>query len=202
MPHDDLLLPESVSEMAQLGQLLEEHRPRLLAMVQRRIDPALSSRVDAEDVLTEAFLQARRRWRVFVSQPQLRPYPWLYRITLDCLIEVWRRETRGRRDPRGEIPWPDHSSIQLGLGLIHPGTSPSEAAAREELRQSMKRVLDLLPAEDRELLRMRHEDGLSHVETGEVLGITANAATVRYVRALKRLRDLWTQIHTTDKAPS
>jgi RNA polymerase sigma-70 factor (ECF subfamily) len=202
MPHDDSLLPESVSEMAQLGQLLEEHRPRLLAMVQRRIDPALAARIDAEDVLAEAFFQARRRWRAFVSQSQMRPYPWLYRIVLDCLIEVWRRETRELRDPRGEMPWPDHSSIQLGLGLIHPGTSPSEAAVREELRQSMKRVLDLLPPDDRDILRMRHEDGLSHAESAEVLEITANATAVRYVRALKRLRDLWTQIHKTDEAPS
>jgi RNA polymerase sigma-70 factor (ECF subfamily) len=185
----------SVTDLALLGQLFDEHRGRLLAMLRRRLDPALAARIDADDILSDAFLQARRRWKGFRERPERKPYPWLYRIALDCLIEAWRRETRDRRDPRGELPWPDASSVQVGLGLVHPGTSPTQAAAREELRQRMKQVLELLPAKDRDLLRMRHEDGLSHAETGEVLGISENAATVRYVRALQRLKDLWQHLH-------
>ena len=52
----------SVSELAALAKLFEEHRERLLAMARRRIDPALAVRVDAEDVLGEAFLRAGARW--------------------------------------------------------------------------------------------------------------------------------------------
>jgi RNA polymerase sigma-70 factor (ECF subfamily) len=167
-------------------------------MLRRRIDPALASRIDAEDILNMAYIQARRRWEGFKAAPDFQPYPWLYRIALDCLIETWRRETRECRDPRAEMPWPEHSSIQMGLGLIHPGTSPSDAAKREELRRHVKQVLDILPEKDREILRMRHEDGLTHAETGQVLGITENAATVRYVRALQRLKNLWLQLHPGD----
>ena len=178
--------------MAQLGQVLEEHRGRLLAMLRRRIDPKLAGRIDPEDVLSEAFLVAGRRWKDFPAGGK--PYSWLYRITLDCLIEAWRRHSRACRDPRDEMPWPDRSSLQVGLGLVHTGTSPSEAAAREEMREAMRHVLALLKAGDREILRMRHEDELSHAEAAEILGITENAAAVRYVRALKRLGDLWKRV--------
>ena len=91
--------------------------------------------------------------------------------------------------------------MQLGIGLVHTGTSPSQAIAREELRESMQRVLSLLPAKDRELLRMRHEDELSYAEAAQVLGITENTAAVRYMRALNRLRKLWNQFHPEDTTP-
>jgi RNA polymerase sigma-70 factor (ECF subfamily) len=184
----------SVADLARLAQLLEEYRPQLLVMLMRRLDPRLARRVDAEDILTEAFLQARRRWAEF-RQSDRAAYPWLYRITLDCLIEAWRREARQCRDLEAEVPWPEESSVQLGLGLVQPGTSPTQAAVREELRRRMRQVMELLPAKDREVLWMKHEDGLSHAQTGEVLGISANAATVRYVRALRRLKELWQRLN-------
>jgi RNA polymerase sigma-70 factor (ECF subfamily) len=125
MPPDEGSLPSSVVDLAVLGKLLEEHRPKLLAMVRRRLDPALAGRVDAEDVVNEAFFQARRRWGRFKEQSGLTAYAWLYRIVLDCLIEAWRRETRDCRDRRRDLPWPEASSVQLGLGLVNPGTSPA-----------------------------------------------------------------------------
>ena len=54
-------MSSSIADLALLGKLFEEHRPRLLAMVQRRMDPALAARVGAEDLLNEAFLLARGR---------------------------------------------------------------------------------------------------------------------------------------------
>src|ERR1700736_1375932 len=98
--------PSSLVDMAVLGQLLEEHRPRLLAMVQRRLDTALAARVDAEEIVNEGFFLARRKWPRFKDQTTLSAFAWLYGIVRDCLIEVWRRETRGPRDARRNVPWP------------------------------------------------------------------------------------------------
>jgi RNA polymerase sigma-70 factor (ECF subfamily) len=187
--------PASLSELAQLGQLFEQHRPKLLAMVRRRLAHVLAGRIDPEDILGEAFLQAQKRWAAFKAEQRLSAYAWLYRVTLDCVLEAWRRETRKGRDVQVELPWPDHSSIQFGLGLVHPATSPTQAAAREEMRRQMKQVLELLKEKDREILRMRHEDELTFAEAAEVLGVTVNAATVRYVRAVERLRALWLKLN-------
>src|SRR5262245_3156403 len=188
-------LPSSVVDLALLGRLFEEHRPKLVAMVQRRMDPALAGRIDAESVVNEAFLQARRKWAGFEERSSSSSYAWLYRIVRDCLIEAWRRETRGPRDVRRDMPWPDQSSVQMGLGLINSGTSPSNALVREELREHVRQVMALLREKDREILWMRHADELSYAEIATVLGIEENAAHQRYHRALGRLSDLWLQLH-------
>ena len=99
-------------------------------------------------------------------------YAWLYRVVLDCLIETWRRESRALRDVRRDMPWPDRSSIQLGLKLVNPATSTSKAANREEVRDRVHRMMELLSDRDQEVLWMRHFDQLSFVDMASVLGIT------------------------------
>jgi RNA polymerase sigma-70 factor (ECF subfamily) len=194
--------PDSLAGMATLGQLLEEHRPKLLAVVQRRLDPALARRISPEDILSEAFLQARRKWNTFNDQHEMTPYAWLYRIVMDCLIEAWRRETRARRDPDGEMPWPERSSVQLALSLMSPGTTPSAAAARQEIQQRVRQALNLLGPRDQEILWMRHYDDLTFKEAAAVLGINESAANLRYVRALRRLKDLWQKLYEASGAAS
>jgi RNA polymerase sigma-70 factor (ECF subfamily) len=200
----------SVADLAALGRLLEEHRPRLLAMLDRRIDPALGVRIGPDDILNEAFLDARRKWTAFrgakgdnespfaprkdcSEQPQLSEYAWLYRIVLDRLIEEWRKATRGRRDLHREMPWPERTSDQLGMNLVHSGTSPSAAVSREEIRRRVRQILELLKPSDREILDLRHTDQLTFGEAGAILGVPENTAAVRYARALRRLKDLWQQ---------
>jgi RNA polymerase sigma-70 factor, ECF subfamily len=188
----------SIADTAQLGEVLQVHRVRLLAMLERRMDPRMAQRLDAEDLLSEVFLLARRRWQDRTDKSAETAYPWLYRLAMDCLINAWRHEVRECRDPREEMPWPDQSSLQIGFGLVNTGTSPSEALQRDELRHMMQQALAQLAAGDRELLRMKHEDGLTHAEAAEVYGISVNAVTVRYVRALKRLEKYWSSRWKSD----
>jgi RNA polymerase sigma-70 factor (ECF subfamily) len=77
------------------------------------------------------------------------------------------------------------------LGLVASLATPSEAAVREELRVRVREAIDRLSEVDRTVLWMRHFDELDHREIAQVLGISENAATQRYVRALKRFKTLW-----------
>ena len=180
--------------MAALGQLFEELRPKLLEMLRWRMDPVLATRIDPEDILNDAYLRARGRWMQFREQPKTTPAAWLFGMVRDTMIETWRRETRQQRDLRREMPWPEQSSIQLGLRLVSAGTTPSAAARRAELRRQVEQVMSLLGDTDREILWMRHFGQLSFKEVAAVLSIKPNAANVRYARALLRLKDLWQQI--------
>jgi DNA-directed RNA polymerase specialized sigma24 family protein len=130
--------PLSLADAAALTKTFEEHRARLLVMLQSRIDPAMSVRVSAEDVLHETFFLARRRCHPFTATG-MTSYSWLYRLAMDTLIESWRRQTCDGRNARREIPSPDRSSDQQVLKLIDSATTPSEAFAREELRQRVQR---------------------------------------------------------------
>jgi len=192
-------VPSSVADLAALGKLFEENRPRLLSMLQRRIDDSLAARIDPDDVLNEAFLDARSKYPRFKEQASMTPYAWLYRIVLDTLIRLWRQHNRLGRDVHREMPFPERSSLQLGLGLIQRRASPSSAAANAEVQRAVRQTVELLKEKDRQLLWMRHQDGLSYAEIASVLDVTDNAAMVRYTRALKRFKELWHRLFPESK---
>lgn len=180
-----------LGEMAALAQIYEEHRSRLLEMVRRRIDPGLAVRLDAEDVLGEVYLEARRRWPRFRDQVDLPAYVWLYGIAKDCLLEAWRWNQRECRSLAREMPWPEQSSLQLGYGLVQAHAGPLTQATAAELSERIRDALKALRDDDREILWMRHYDDLSFRDISMTLGATENTVTVRYVRALRRLKEHW-----------
>jgi RNA polymerase sigma-70 factor (ECF subfamily) len=111
------------------------------------------------------------------------------------LIKTWRHETCDRRNPKKEMPWPERSSVQLALSLVSPGTTPSEATDRQNVQEHVRRALDMLGPKDQNILWMRHYDQLTFSEVAAVLGIKESAATLRYVRALRRLKNLWQELY-------
>jgi RNA polymerase sigma-70 factor (ECF subfamily) len=147
--------------------------------------------------MNNAFLTASRKWAGYqANRSTLTPYVWLYCIVRDTLSEAADRHfKREMRSLDREQALPDDLAIELGLGLIHSATSPSEAAAREELRERMRHALAALKEQDREILWMRHFDQLSSREAADVLGIKQPAAEARYARALIRLTQLWERLY-------
>jgi RNA polymerase sigma-70 factor (ECF subfamily) len=179
-----------------LGQLLECHRPRLRMMVRLRMDRFLQSRVDASDVLQEAFLEASSRLEEFVRNPAVPFYLWLRTITGQQLLAAYRRHcgTQGR-DARREISprssgLPEANSGALAAQLVACATSPSGVAMQAELKDRLEHALDELDAMDREIIVLRHFEELTNSEAARVLDLTPSAACNRYVRALERLRQV------------
>jgi RNA polymerase sigma-70 factor (ECF subfamily) len=191
--------PTAAGGISSLAEVFGEHRPRLLAMLRRRIDPALAARVAPEDIVGEAFFRARARWSTH-DPASVSTYKWLSGIVRDCLIEAWRSANAAGRSIKREVPWPQRSSIQLGLGLAGSLTTPSKALERKELAERVHRALGRLKAEDRAILVMRHFDGLSHKEAAAILNISEQAATVRHARALYRLKELWNETGPSDES--
>ncbi len=158
----------AVAELAAFGQLCEEHGPRLLAMLERRIDPRLRQRLAPEDILQSAFVKAQDRWPAYRAGSPMRPYPWLYQLALDTLYEEYRRHGRAARDLRHDLPWPDESLDVLAGSL----TSPSQAMARDELIGRVRQVIELLKPVDREVLWLRYFEEMPARDVGELLGLT------------------------------
>ena len=88
----------SLLDQTALGEVFAEHEARLLAMLQRRIDPALARRVAAGEILSKTYLDARRKWSAFREQEAMSAYVWLYGIARDCLIVPDRRIASGRAE--------------------------------------------------------------------------------------------------------
>src|SRR3954463_4853415 len=74
--------------------------------------------------------------------------------------------------------------------LLGKHTSPTQAAVRAERLIRLQEAINALDPIDREILSLRHFEELSRSETAQALGIEEAAAAKRYVRALKRLKDL------------
>jgi RNA polymerase sigma-70 factor (ECF subfamily) len=85
---------------------------------------------------------------------------------------------------------PAASSAALAGRLLGRLTSPSQAAIRAERVIRLQEALNSLDPVDREVLALRHFEQLTAAETARVLGISEEAAAKRYIRALKRLKQI------------
>ncbi len=191
-----LLQRAAAGDAVAWGALLSKHESRLQRMVAFRLDPRLRRRVDASDVVQEAFLAAAGHREDFFRQPPMPVFLWLRGIVSNKLLEVHRHHLgTGMRDAAREVALnpraaPDATSVALLDQLSGHATGPSTAAARSEVKVRLRRVLDNMDAIDREVLALRHFEQLTNSEAAAVLGIQERAAAKRYVRALKRLKDI------------
>jgi RNA polymerase sigma-70 factor (ECF subfamily) len=178
-----------------LVELFARHRGRLKQMVRLRLDRRLQGRIDASDVLQEAYLDVARRAREYVASPSMPAFLWLRWITGQRLSTLHRRHLGSRmRDVGMEVSLhhgalPQATSVSLAAMLLGRLTSPTRAALRAELQLRLQEVLNAMDPTDREVLSLRHFEELNNNETAQVLEISKTAASNRYVRALKRLKD-------------
>jgi RNA polymerase sigma-70 factor (ECF subfamily) len=180
---------------AALLELFARHRDRLRRMVRLRLDRRLQGRLDPSDVLQEAYLDVARRAPEYLASRSMPVFLWLRWITGQRLVTLHRKHFGTKaRDVGLEVSLhhgalPQASSVSLTAMLLGRLTSPTRAALRAELQVRVQEVLNTLDPIDREILTLRHFEELTNTETAEVLGLSKTAASNRYVRALKRLKD-------------
>lgn len=160
------------------------HGQRLLATARRM----LGDEHDARDCLQETFLSAFKAVGTFESKSRLTT--WLHRIAVNhALMKL--RSRRGRPEvciddllPRFTL---DGHHVEAPTTW---GTESIELLERRESRELLWRAIDQLPDAYREVVVLRDIEGLSTEATGELLGVSANAAKIRLHRARQALRML------------
>lgn len=194
-PTDDLDLLRDGGQRG-LAQLFDRYRDRLRRTVELRIDPRLLGRLDACDVLQEAFMDVARDLEAYLADPKLPPLLWL-RLHVGRRLTTLRRQHLGTRmrDAALEVSLyrdalPEASSAALASMLLGRHTSPTQAALRAERLLRVQEALNKLDPLDREVLALRHFEQLTRGEAALTLGISREAAAKRYFRALKRLKDV------------
>jgi RNA polymerase sigma-70 factor, ECF subfamily len=178
-----------------LAVLFDCYRDRLRRMVELRMDPRLRARLDASDVLQEAYLDVAHDLESYVRDPKLEPLLWL-RLHVGRRLTTLHRKHLGTRMRNAGIEvslyreaLPQASSAALASMLLGRHTSPTQAAQRAERLLRVQEALNSLDPIDREVLALRHLEQLDRTETAQVLGISQEAGAKRYFRALKRLKD-------------
>lgn len=179
-----------------LNAIFTRHRARLRRMVDIRLDRRLQARVDASDVIQDAYLEVAQRLDEYLRDPKLPLFLWLRLVVGQRLMKLHRLHLGTQlRDVGREVSLyrealPAASSAALAAQLLGKHTSPTQAVIRAERMLRLQEALNTLDPIDREVLSLRHFEELTRAETAQVLGITEGAAAKRYVRALKRLTDL------------
>jgi RNA polymerase sigma-70 factor (ECF subfamily) len=188
--NDELLKRALAGDEEAFAQLFERNRKRLQRSIAGRMDRRLSSRVDSSDVLQETYLEAARKLPDYAKQRTMPLFPWLRWIARDKVISLYRRHlAAGRRAVGREVPiLPVDGSAKLVLELVSDATSASRKVARTELAALLRRGLERLAPDDRELILMHHFEGLTHRDAAQCLRIGEAAAAKRYARARASLR--------------
>jgi RNA polymerase sigma-70 factor, ECF subfamily len=194
---EELLDAAKRGDESVLAVLFERHRNRLECMVRLRMDARLQGRVDPADVMQDAYLTVSGKFPQWIADQPMPFFLWLRLEVGQKLVDVHRFHLGTKmRDAGQEVSLhqgalPQVTSLSLAEHLLGKLTTASHAAMRVELKLRVQEALNSMDPHDREMLILRHFEELTNSEAAQVLGIKPTAAVNRYVRALKRLKDVF-----------
>src|SRR3954452_22702764 len=165
LPDTDYLLRQTAAgDESARGRLLDRHRDRLKRMVAVRADPRLAARVDPSDVVQETLTEPAAKLARSLAARPLPFYPWLRQLALERLATLHRRHVRaGRRSVAREearMGLSNRSAVELAERLFARQSVPGSRLQRLEVQARVRAALAALREADREVLVLRHLEGL------------------------------------------
>jgi RNA polymerase sigma factor (sigma-70 family) len=170
----------------EIGNLIEEHQPRLKSFIRKRV----ANKEDADDILQDVFYQLVKALDEAVS-PIYEVSAWLYKVAQNTIINTYKKKK--------EQPFPefqdsdaddtfilDLSDILLGKEEAVP--SPEMEYLRSLVWIELENALSELPAEQREIFEKTELEGLPVKEISLSTGIPVNTLLSRKHYAVKHLR--------------
>jgi RNA polymerase sigma-70 factor (ECF subfamily) len=189
---EQLLARARAHEGQALGTLLELYRGYLTLLARLQLGRRLQGKADAADVVQETFLEAHQNWDRFRGTTEGELLQWLRRILATQIADLMRRflgtrrrDVRLERELAAEL---DRSSEFLDGGLLAKQDSPSHQVSQREQGVMVANMLAGLPDDYREVLILRHLEGLTFPEVARRMGRSLDAVKSLWTRALGRLR--------------
>jgi RNA polymerase sigma-70 factor (ECF subfamily) len=175
-----------------LAALFSHYKTQLRGMIAFRMNKNLRGRVDPSDILQEAFVDLAKRLPEF-EQKGMSFFVWLRLVAKERLLKAHRKHiTAKKRDVRREVDHRDiaasATSVLLADHLIDRYTSVAGKAIKAEQGELIRGVLEQLDENDREIIALRIFEGLTNGETAEVLGMSKQTSSKRFIAAIGRLR--------------
>jgi RNA polymerase sigma-70 factor (ECF subfamily) len=156
-------------DKASTSAIWEQFSGRLKSFIAKRVRDEDA----AEDVFQDVFAKIHERLVQVELTEKLEP--WLFQVTRRSIIDHFRRQSPARRP----------KALPLDLEAERP--SPKATA---ELAACLRPMVDELPHEDQEALRLSDEEGLPQRELADRLGLSLSGAKSRVQRARKRLKGM------------
>ncbi len=202
-----LLVQAKEGNQSAVNELMDQHRNSLRQLIRMRLDQKIQRRIDVSDVVQDVLVEANRRLQRYLNDPIMPFHLWLRQIAKDRIIDAHRRHRVSAKrsvDREQQLAPPrgyDQSSVHLASLLGDDQLTPAAAAVQQELAQKVEEAIAQLEERDCEIIVMRHYEHLSNQEIGEVLNLTEPAASMRYLRAIRRLKKLMTETLPDESIP-
>ncbi len=192
---EELIRRARKGDSSAANRLIGRHRARLRRMIAVRMDRRLVSRLDPSDVVQETLAEAHRLLPEYLRDRPMPFYPWLRQIAWNRLVDLHRRHILSKRravnrEVSLDMPLDEPSAYQLAELLLARESAPAARMLREELRYRVRKAIDRLSPEFREVLVLRQIEQLSVQEIAAVLSLPQGTVKSRHFRALAQLREL------------
>jgi RNA polymerase sigma-70 factor (ECF subfamily) len=175
-----------------LGELLAAYRNYLTLLARVQIGRRLQRKLDASDVVQEVYLAAHQHFGRFRGRTEGELVAWLRQILATVLANqvrrycgTQRRAAHLERDLAEEL---DRSSREMDQGMLARQSSPSDQAARREQAVLLADALGRLGPAHREVIILRHFEGLPFAEVARRMGRTLDSVKKLWTPALAQLR--------------
>jgi RNA polymerase sigma-70 factor (ECF subfamily) len=179
-----------------LGRLLTLYTNYLKLLVATQLDTRLRGRVSPSDIVQDTFFEAHRDFNQFRGQSTAEFVSWLRRIVVHNILRVVEQHLlTEKRDVRREVSLEEigrrleQSTARLETLLAVESDSPSRHAVEREHEVLLADALAELPDDYRDVIVLRHIEGLPFEGVAQRMGRTVGAVRMLWLRALKRLRE-------------
>lgn len=202
---DELLAKAKDGDDLAVNMLMDRHRNALRQLVRMRLDRKIQRRVDVSDVVQDVLVEANRRLQVYVENPIMPFHLWLRQIARDRIIDAHRRHrvsakrSVDREQPVVSPQGQDQSSYQLAALIGDRQLTPAEAALQKEIAGQVEHAITMLNESDSEIIIMRHYEMLSNQDIASALDLTEPAASMRYLRAIRRLKEVLEEVTSNNR---
>ena len=195
-PDPQQLLAEArTAPEAVLGELLQLYGNYLRLLASAQLDAKLRARVSPSDVVQETFLEAHRDFPQFRGQSEREFLAWLRKILANNLARLVERHILAeKRAVHREVSLEgmgaaiERSTARLDAVLADGAASPSTSASRREYAVILADQLAEMRPEYRDIIVLRHLEGLAFKEIAERTDRSEGAARMLWLRAINRLR--------------
>lgn len=180
-----------------LGELLDRYRNYLKLLARTKIPHWVQRRAGSSDVVQEVCVQAHQSIGQFRGASEGEFLAWLRTVLASRLNRLLEQHVDAeKRDIRREQSLVEmanslgRSSVRLEELLVDRAQSPSAVLQRSELLVAMSNLMAQLPDDYRQVILLRHVDGLSFAEIAERMERAQGATRMLWFRAIDRLREL------------
>ncbi len=163
-----------------ISQLIERHSRRVRDYIQMMVKDGDV----ADDIFQETFIKAVRVIDEGRYTDNGRFLSWILRIAHNQVIDHFRAQKQNRHLNEAEAGYDVLGTLRLAERTVE------DEIVCEQIASDVRRMVELLPDEQREVVMMRYYSGLSFKEIAEQTGVSINTALGRMRYALINLRKM------------